>query len=227
MSGPWIWAARDPDFAGDQAVHGQSYYEIALYDDAYVDQGTGIVYTLGSGKVGDAIPAEFVCSSDAFYAWWMEIEVKDKKGEYHFCSTSRDRCKFKGKDVVHVDGFPLLEGADSAAEAIKWLKEEKRPTGEPAPAAAGQLFEPPGAGGPNDLQKNLRELREAVRGATDERAGRDAGRRGSDGDWRERRDRPERGWCRERPRSQERRDGPERHGQPRQRHRSWERRRSR
>ncbi|CAK0794640.1 unnamed protein product, partial [Prorocentrum cordatum] len=221
--------------------------EIALCDDAYADQGTGIVCTLGSGKVGDAISAEFVCSSDAFYAWWMENEVKDKKGEYHFCSTSRDRCKFKGKDVVHVDGFWLLEGADMTAEAIKWLKgpgglrehlerhsgpagapgkEEKRPAGEPAPAVAGQLFEPPGAGGPNDLQKDLRELREAVRGATDKRAGRDAGRRGSDGGRRERRDGPERGRCREQPRSQERRDGPERHGHSRQRRRSRERRRS-
>ena len=142
MPGPWIRAALDPDFAGDQAIHGQSYYEITLYDDSLADQGTGIVYTLSAGKVGEAVSAEFVCSSNVYYGWWMEHVVKDKEGDYHFCTTTRDKCKFKKKDVFHVDSFRLLEGADLTEDTIKWLK---GPGGEAPPAARGQNGEVPRA----------------------------------------------------------------------------------
>ena len=110
MPGPWVSAAFDPDFAGGLEIWDKAFYEVEFLDNRRGPQGTGIICTLGAGKVGYIVLADYVAASDDWYGWYMDQKGRNHRGYYHFCKVAPKLCKEGPKGALHTGSFGPWKG---------------------------------------------------------------------------------------------------------------------
>ena len=162
--------------AAGETFEGGRFLEYQCYDDQHKDQGRSVI-TLRSWEDQSMglFTGDHVRSSDPYYAWYMEHQVKDE-AIYHVCQGPARSCKQKlvrgdKRTLIHVDRWRLLTpqvmletdylrdlGSRLGAQAIDEAAREKadkaqRPpemgTGLDAAMAAGNAPFPPPVPGPS------------------------------------------------------------------------------